>query len=328
MSGGCGSAAAAQVTEPEDVEALRAEIREGLGRAQKVLPTKLLYDHRGSELFEEITRLPEYYLTRAEESLLRAEVPGWIEALRPGALVELGAGSAVKTRVILDAMGAAEGGRTYVPVDISGEFLGRTARELRQDYPDLRVAPVVADFTRPFPLPTGMRGPVLFTFLGSTIGNFPPAEAVDLLSAVAAAMDPRDRLLLGADLRKDVSVLEAAYDDAAGVTAEFNLNLLRVVNRDFGADFDLSAYRHRAVYDAREHRIEMHLVAVRRQTVRLPRAGSFDLAAGESIRTEISCKYDRSAVAETFSRAGLDLADWRSDAEGRFALALAARSAV
>jgi L-histidine Nalpha-methyltransferase len=303
---------------------LLAEIRAGLSRPQKVLPTKLLYDQRGSELFEEITRLPEYYLTRAEEALLQDCVPTWVSEVRPRSLVELGAGSAEKTRIILDAMLTAGTGETYVPVDISADFLERTAAALRRDYAGLDVMPVVADFTRPLPLPTGLSRPALLTFLGSTIGNFTRAEAIDLLRRIGTALQPGDRLLLGVDLRKDTAVLEAAYNDSRGVTAEFNLNLLRVINHRFGADFDLDGFRHRAVYSAREHRIEMHLLSTRRQTVHIPGAGDVEFNAGETIRTEISCKYDRRTLLEMFDSAALTMVDWQEATGGMFALTLGA----
>jgi L-histidine N-alpha-methyltransferase len=315
---------------------LLAEIGAGLARPQKELPSKLFYDERGSELFEEITRLPEYYPTRAEQALLDECVPTWVADLHPRSLVELGAGNAQKTRTILDAMFAADGGAAdgdaadggvmYVPVDISADFLERTADTLRGEYPDLHVMPVAADFTRPGPLPleSALPRPALVTFLGSTIGNFVHADAVALLRRVCAALEPADRFLLGVDLRKDVAILEAAYNDARGVTAEFNLNLLRVVNRRTGADFDPSAFRHRAIYNERDHRIEMHLVSTRAQTVRIPGLPDVTLDEGETIRTEISCKYDRDSVAEVFESAGLDMVDWHESADHLFALALGA----
>lgn len=284
----------------------------------------MFYDERGSELFEEITRLPEYYPTRAEQALLREHVAAWIERQRPRSLVELGAGSAAKTRVILEAMTAQAAEVRYLPVDISADFLERTAAGLRRQYPNLQVTPVAADFTRALSLPASLPRPVLLTFLGSTIGNFQPAEATELLRRVRDPMEPDDRLLVGVDLRKDPDVLEAAYNDARGVTAEFNLNLLRVVNRRFGSDFDPGAFRHRAVYDGVAHRIEMHLVSTRRQTVHVPGAGEFMLEEGETIRTEISCKYDRRSVEELFAAARLTLVEWRAAPDGLFALALGA----
>lgn len=300
--------------------ALLQEIAAGLSAPQKELPSKLFYDLRGSELFEEITRLPEYYLTRAEGALLVRCMPSWMARVRPATLVELGAGNAEKTRTVLDAM-LAHGGTHYVPIDISAEFLQERAAELRRDYPALTVSPGVGDFTTELALPHPLPRPALFAFLGSTIGNFGPSEAVALIGRVAAAMEPGDAFLLGADLRKDVDVLLAAYDDAAGVTAEFNLNVLRVVNREFGADFDVAAFRHEVQYDTRLHRVEMHLRAIRPQRVQVPGAGSFRIAQGETIRTEISCKYDREAVRELFDAAGLRLDAWIDD--GQYALALA-----
>lgn len=295
-----------------------------MARPQKELPSKFFYDERGSELFEEITRLPEYYLTRAEEELLRDHARPWVGEQRPSSLVELGAGSAEKTRILLDAMTAGGAPATYVPVDISADFLERTATALRLEYPSLQVAPLAADFTRSLVLPAILPHPALLTFLGSTIGNFPLAQAVDLLRRIGRAMREEDRFLLGVDLRKDVTVLEAAYNDSRGLTAEFNRNVLRVLNRRFEADFDPDAFEHRALYNREEHRIEMHLVAGRPQVVRIPGAGEFAFAPGESIRTEISCKYDRPAVTELLTAAGMELIAWWQAPEGPFALALAA----
>jgi L-histidine Nalpha-methyltransferase len=282
----------------------------------------LFYDQRGSELFEEITRLPEYYLTRAEQALLRLHASEWIAALRPRALVELGAGSAAKTRIILDAMRAEGSGDTYVPVDINREFLQRTAATLRQEYRGLRVVPVSADFTRALVLPSSLPRPALLTFLGSTIGNFTAPDAVELLRRIRGAMHAGDQFLLGTDLRKDVAVLEAAYNDSRGVTAEFNLNLLRVLNLEFGADFDVEEFCHHAVYDQREHRIEMHLFSMHQQTVHIPGVGDIELREGETIRTEISCKYDRSSVVQMCAAAGLEMVEWREAPDGQFALSL------
>jgi L-histidine Nalpha-methyltransferase len=244
--------------------------------------------------------------------------------LRPRTLVELGAGSASKTRAILDAVRAEGSGGTYVPVDISAAFLERTATGLRREYAGLRVVPAVADFSRSLTLSPSLQRPALLVFLGSTIGNFTTAGAVDLLRRIRGAMHTGDRFLLGTDLRKDVAVLEAAYDDSRGVTAEFNLNMLRVLNRDFGADFDVESFHHRAFYDSREHRIEMHLVSARTQSVHLPGFGDVELREGETIRTEISCKYDRQSVMEMFAASGLEMVEWRVDPDGLFALSLAA----
>lgn len=301
-----------------------AELREGLARPQKELPPKYFYDVRGSELFEEITRLPEYYLTRTERALLERWMPAWTAALRPRSLVELGAGSAAKTRIVLDAMRAAGEEVTYVPVDVSAEFLADTAARLRAEYPGVEVVPAVADISAEFELPAGLPAPTLHAFLGSTIGNFAPDQAVALLRRVRAAMRPSDRFLMGVDLRKDPARIEAAYNDARGVTAEFNRNMLRVLNREAGADFDVDAFEHRAFYDRDAHRIEMHLVSPDARTVTIPGVGGIGLRAGESIRTEISCKHDRESVARMFAAACLGVEAWETDPDGLYALVLGA----
>ena len=301
---------------------LLEDVRYGLSRPQKELNPKYFYDERGSQLFEEITELPEYYPTRAERALLRGAAPDLMNRLRPVALVELGAGSASKTRVILDSMRDVGTAKQYVPVDVSGDFLRDTAARLRREYPGLCVDTAVADFASELVLPHVAR-PALFGFLGSTIGNFREREAIEILDRVALEMRPGDHFLLGADLRKDISIVEAAYNDASGVTAEFNLNILRVINRELGADFDVSAFRHRAFYNRARHRIEMHLDSIEPQVVRIPGVGEVKFAAGESVRTELSYKYDRDSIVSLFSQSGLELVDWIQDEDATFALALA-----
>lgn len=310
-----------------DSDAMRAEVLAGLRRNPKELSPKWFYDRRGSELFEEITRLDEYYLTRTERGLLERWVPRWVGRQRPASLVELGAGSARKTRILLDAMTEEGSGELFVPLDVSDDFLKETARKIRSEYPGLEVSPEVADFTAPLDLSAPLSRPALFALLGSTLGNFLPAAAVRLLTRIREAMEPPDRFLLGVDLRpgpdKPVARLERAYDDARGITAEFNLNILRVLNRELGADFDLDGYRHRALYDEKKGWIEMHLVSRRAQVVRIPGAEEpVRLAEGESIRTEISTKYDRATVEGLFEPAGLVVEEWRPDGEGLFALVL------
>ncbi len=300
---------------------LLRDVARGLSQPQKELDPKYFYDEQGSALFERITELPEYYLTRAERKLLESEIPDFIAQLRPRSLVELGAGSASKTRVILDAMMDAGSAAQYVPVDVSREFLEESASRLRERYDGLEVTTAVGDFSRELPLPAIDR-PALFAFLGSTIGNFDDDAAVEILANIASHMRRGDRFMLGADLRKDVAMIEAAYNDNAGVTAEFNLNVLRVLNRELDADFDLDAFRHRAVYDAERHRIEMHLDALDEQIVSIPHIGEIQISAGESIRTELSCKYDRAAINALFRRAGLCLDTWITDEDGTFALAV------
>ena len=300
-----------------------AEVAAGLSAPQKELPPKYFYDHRGSELFEEITRLPEYYLTRAERALLEQWMPQLIPVLGSRTLVELGAGSAEKSRIILNAMRAAGTAELYVPIDVSAAFLRETADQLRREYPGLGVSPAVADISEELNVPRGLASPVLFAFLGSTIGNFHPPAAIRLLARVRAIMWAGDRFLLGADLRKDIGLIEAAYNDAQGVTAEFNRNMLRVLNHELGADFDLASFTHRAFYDREAHRIEMHLISTRHQAVDVPGIGEVRFARGESIRTEISCKYDISSLSTLFSGAGLELESWQTDPEQRFALVVA-----
>jgi L-histidine Nalpha-methyltransferase len=301
------------------------DVAEGLSRPQKELSPTYFYDTRGSELFAEITRLPEYYLTRAERALLRSRIPALIDELRPATLVELGAGNADKTRIILDAMHGAQPAPVYVPIDVSADFLDDTAARLRAEYPALQVVPVIGDISEAIEPPSRLPSPTLFAFLGSTIGNFAPPAAVTLLRRVRAAMRPGDAFLLGADLRKDVAVIEAAYNDSRGVTAEFNRNVLRVLDRELGADFDPDAFDHVAFYAPVEHRIEMHLVARRAQQVTIPGIGTIDFRAGESIRTEISTKYDRAAITRLLDCAGLQLAHWITDEQETFSLSVATR---
>ena len=302
---------------------IRAELQSGLSLPQKELPPKYFYDQRGSELFEEITRLPEYYPSRTERALLVESMPDWIERLRPVSLVELGAGSSRKTRVVLDAMTAHGRAGRYVPVDISEEYMAESAAALRAEYPTLEVTPLVADLAD-MVMPRDLPRPVLFAFLGSTIGNLTFDEAVDLVRRVHTGMGHRDRFILGVDLRKDPAVLEAAYNDSQGLTAEFNLNMLRVLNAETGANFDLACFAHRAFYDRQEHRIEMHLVSLRPQTVTIPGVGSFDFRDGETLRSEISAKYDQPSVRELFRLAGMRLVEWATDPDALYALALAA----
>ena len=301
-----------------------AEVAAGLSAPQKELSPKYFYDHRGSELFEEITRLPEYYPTRTERSILADWMPTLIPELGIRALVELGAGSAEKSRIILSAMQVAGTGNRYVPIDVSASFLNQTATQLRREYPGLSVEPVVADIVEDFERPRGLTHPALYAFLGGTIGNFYPPAAIRLLSRVRYAMEHDDRFLLGVDLRKDVSRIEAAYNDAQGVTAEFNRNMLLVLNHELGANFDPRAFEHWAFYQRTTHRIEMHLVATHNLKVRIPGIGEIPFARGESIRTEISCKHDRASVAELFLAAGLGIEAWRSDPESLFALVVGA----
>ncbi|HLG42322.1 MAG TPA: L-histidine N(alpha)-methyltransferase [Planctomycetota bacterium] len=289
--------------------ALEEIVRHGLGASRKSLPPSLFYDERGSRLFEEITRLPEYYVTRTEASILKRHAD---EIVAPNAdpMVELGAGSAAKTRLLLDA--ATRGGRPlhYIAVDISEEMLLATGRELLRIYPALRVTAVVAEYARAI-ASLDLAASSLILFLGSSVGNFDPAETVAFFRSLRPADVP---LLVGFDLQKDSAVLHAAYNDAAGVTARFNLNVLARLNRELGTDFDLAAFDHRAFYNATEGRIEMHLVSKRRQEVRV--AGKrVRFESGEGIHTENSYKYTDAQVASLAKQGGFEAErTWTDDA--------------
>jgi L-histidine N-alpha-methyltransferase len=301
-----------------------AEVAAGLSAPQKELSPKYFYDHRGSEIFEEITRLPEYYQTRTERSILDAWMPSLIAGLGTRALVELGAGSAEKSRLIISAMRAAGTAELYVPIDVSASFLNQTAAQLRREYPGLAVEPVVADIAEELGRPAGLPHPAIYAFLGGTIGNFYPPAAIRLLRRVRAAMKAEDRLLLGVDLRKEIGRIELAYNDAQGVTAAFNRNMLLVLNHELGANFEPDLFQHLAFYEPVTHRIEMHLVSALEQKVRIPGIGQIAFARGESIRTEISCKYDRRSVTQLFEPAGLRIETWRPDPDSLFALVVGA----
>ena len=297
----------------------------GLTADPKMIPPKYFYDARGSRLFEAITRLPEYYQTRTERAILDRWAPEVVHDLRPGVLIEFGSGSAAKTRALLDSMrdeGLLHG---YGPLDVSADASRRASEALALEYPELRVEGVIGDFERPHDLPFPGRRRLLI-FLGSTIGNFTPDRSVTFLRSVAREMTPADGFMIGFDLVKDRATLERAYNDSAGITAEFNLNLLRVMNRELGADFDVGEFEHRAFYNDQETRIELHLVSSRSQTVLLD---TIDLVTeferGESIRTELSHKYTRDSVEKLLGAGGLRLAAWETDSAGRFALALARR---
>jgi len=273
----------------ENFDSFADHVIAGLGDDPKWLSAKYFYDSAGSELFEEITRLPEYYPTRTELKILEANASA-MSAYIPlaAALVEFGTGSTKKARILLDA---APQIAAYVPVDISAEFLAQEAAAVRRDVPNIAVLPVAADFTRDFELPVQIRSrPRVGFFPGSTIGNFEPEDAAEFLRQAGRVLGNGSTMIIGIDLIKDEAVLNAAYDDAAGVTAKFNLNVLTRMNRELGGDFDLAAFRHRAFYNAANHRIEMHLESLKVQTVHV--AGrTFGFREGETIHTENSYKY-------------------------------------
>ena len=300
---------------------LIADVRAGLTATPKTLPPRWLYDERGAELFDAITELPEYYLTRTEAEILRRVAPEVIEAVAPEALVELGSGSARKTSVLIDA---ARGGRLafYVPFDISETKLQQTARRIAGDFPGISVYAMVGDFASHLDR-VPRYGRQLVVFLGSTIGNFDDAERRAFLGHVRGLLQPGDAFLLGVDLVKDEGELVAAYNDAEGVTADFNRNVLRVLNRQVAADFDLAAFDHVARFDRLHSQIEMHLRSRWRQHVRLPGAGlTVEFAGGELLMTEISVKFTQASVEQALRQSGLALTRWYTDARERFALCL------
>jgi L-histidine N-alpha-methyltransferase len=306
-----------------DERSLADDVLDGLTRPFKELPPKHFYDARGAALFDRICEQPEYYPTRAERAILEdgaeelAELTGAVE------LVELGSGTAAKTRVLLDALHAAGTLHRYIPVDVTESVVRDCARELTSEYPGLRVHGVIGDFERHLELVPPAGGPRIVAFLGGTIGNFPPGSRRRFLRKIARMLGPEDHLLMGTDLVKDPSVLEAAYDDAEGVTAEFNRNVLRVLNRELQADFDPDDFDHVALFDPEHEWIEMRLRARREHTtvVRgLDLPVHFD--AGEELRTEISAKFTPERLEGDLAAAGLELVRWLTDPDALFALTL------
>jgi L-histidine N-alpha-methyltransferase len=303
-------------------EALRTDARAGLTASPKVLPPKWFYDERGSELFEKITHLDEYYPTRAERSILRAAAGQIAAGTRARTLVELGAGAADKTRLLLDALREEGTLASFVPVDVSEAALMEAARRVGEGYPGLAVTAVVSDFEEHLGLPDA-DGARLVAFLGGTIGNLLPAQRAEFLVSLRSRLRPGDAFLLGTDLVKDPAVLVAAYDDAAGVTAAFNKNILLVLNAGLGADFDPGAFDHVALWNAEEEWIEMRLRSLACQVVTLP---GIDLvvgfAEGEDMRTEVSAKFRRAGIAAELAAAGFAMRSWWTDDAGQFGLSL------
>jgi L-histidine N-alpha-methyltransferase len=316
-------AAAVQIDTCEVHDTLAEDVRRGLARPLKELPPKYFYDERGSELFDLITSLPEYYPTRCEREILNRHAPAIIERSGADELVELGSGTASKTRALLYAMAGQGRLERYVPFDVDESVVQASASELVEAYPGLHVHGVVGDFGRDLRhIPDGDRR--LFAFLGGTIGNLYPDERAAFLARLREVMGPADRLVIGTDLVKDRSVLEAAYNDSAGVTAEFNRNVLRVINAGLGGDFDPEAFEHVAFFDEANSWIEMRLRANGAQAVRIDGAGlELRFADGEEIRTEISAKFTREAVAGELEAAGLALDDFFTDGASLFGLAFA-----
>jgi len=303
---------------------LADDVLDGLTRPFKELPPKHFYDSRGAELFDQICDLPEYYPTRAERSILTRSA-GEIAALtRAAELVELGSGTAAKTRVLLDALHASGTLQRYVPLDVTEAMVRDCAAELIEEYPGLSVHGVVGDFERHLDrVPAATDGPRLLAFLGGTIGNFPPGSRRRLLRQIGELLRPGDHLLMGTDLVKDPKVLEAAYNDGEGVTAEFNRNLLHVLNRELDADFDPSSFEHIALFDRDNEWIEMRLRSTREQTIAVRAVGlSVHFDAGEEMRTEISAKFTRQRLDADLAAAGLEVARWLTDEASQFALTL------
>ncbi|NYH54105.1 L-histidine N-alpha-methyltransferase [Nocardiopsis arvandica] len=307
-------------------KALRADVAEGLSARPKRLPPKWFYDERGSALFEEITALPEYYPTRAERAILELRADAVAESADAEALIELGSGSGIKTRLLLEAMGDHGRLNRFVPVDVSGDFLASSARRVADDHPGLDVHAVVGDFEEHLGLlPVASAGERrLLAVLGSTIGNQEPGPRAAFLRDVRGVLGHGDSLLLGVDLVKDAARLVAAYDDAQGITAAFNRNVLNVINHKLGADFDPAAFDHLARWNAEREWIEMRLRSRTDQRVRIADLGlEVDFAAGEEMLTEISAKFRREGLAAELDAAGFDLVHWWTDPDGDFALALA-----
>jgi L-histidine N-alpha-methyltransferase len=300
------------------------DVRSGLESRPRVLRPKYFYDERGSQLFEQITRLPEYYPTRAEDELLVSIADELMTHLAPAEIVELGSGSSIKTRALLEAGARIGSLKRYMPFDVSESIVRLAAEDLLQRYPGLEVHGLIGDFERDLDKIPPSRGKRLVLFLGSTIGNLHAGERLQLLTAVRGTLQSGDSFLLGVDLVKDVAILEAAYNDSAGVTADFNRNMLRVINAGLDADFDVAAYDHYAYFNEAASRIEMHLRPRRPQVVRLRKLNmTVELSPEETLWTESSYKFTRDSVAEMLGRAGFKLDNWYASRDDLFGLALA-----
>lgn len=301
---------------------MAADVRAGLTKPFKELSPRYFYDERGSELFEQITELPEYYPTRCEREILRVRSSEIVASARPKTLIELGSGSAAKSRLLLDAMREAGLLSAYCPVDISEEITHETAAAIAREYEGVEVRGIVCDFEQDLErIPVG--GPRLIAFLGGTIGNFLPSQRAGFLRRVANLLGPDDRFLLGVDLVKDAATLEAAYDDAQGVTAAFNRNVLSVLNARLGADFDPEAFEHVARWDGDNGWVDVRLRARGHQRVRVRDLDlTVDFADGEEMRTEVSTKFTRDGLGSILDDAGLEMTDWFTDPDGLYALSL------
>jgi len=311
------------LTEPTDSRAqLLEDVRHGFTAYRKHLPSQYFYDAKGSELFEDITRLPEYYLTRAEAEILEEHADNIMARVQPHELIELGSGSSRKTQMLIEAMHRTGSGSTYVPIDVSDTALQEAAKALCDNYSWLKIDALVGDYVADLDK-VPRHGRRLIAFLGSTVGNYVPTQRFSLFRSIAGALEPGDAVLLGVDLVKDEPSMIAAYDDSAGVTAEFNLNILRIVNRELGADIPLDAFEHVTRFDTQFSCMAQSLRAKREVVANIP---ALDLAVtfleGEEIHTEVSCKFTKEQVNHDFNAAGLKLDSWLTDSQDRFALAL------
>ncbi len=302
---------------------LADDVLDGLTKPFKELPPKHFYDARGAELFDQICELPEYYPTRTERSILQEAAERLASATGAEELVELGSGTAAKTRVLLDALHRAGTLKLYIPVDVTESMVRDCAHELTEEFPGLRVHGVIGDFERHLDRVPAAGGPRVVVFLGGTIGNFPPGSRRRFLREIAKLLGPEDHLLMGTDLVKDPEVLTQAYDDAQGVTAEFNRNLLTVLNRELQADFDPEDFEHVALFDREHEWIEMRLRARRAHTTTVRDLGlSVRFEEGEEMRTEISAKFTQERVEDDLSAAGMEIVDWLTDPDELFAITL------
>lgn len=304
---------------PPVFDGLRKEVIRGLQKMDKELPTKLFYDERGSQLFEQICRLDEYYLTRTEIQIMRQYIHEMVALIgKSNVLVEYGSGNSTKTRILLEHLPDLV---AYVPVDISRDFLNMSVDALKRNYPNLLIIPVCADYTQPINMPpvsSGMKHNLAY-FPGSTIGNFAPNLAVDFIRNIANLVGPGGGFLIGADLQKDTNVLNAAYNDTAGITAAFNLNILTHINRELGANFKEGYFKHFAFYNEDADRIEMHLISNQDQTVQVC-GEMFHFEKGERILTEVSYKYTLEDFAELVSQAGFDVKKVWTDSKNYFSI--------
>jgi L-histidine N-alpha-methyltransferase len=313
--------------EDGDTRTLAEDALDGLTQPCKELPPKHFYDSRGAALFEQICELPEYYPTRTERAILERVADELIALTGAGELVELGSGSATKTRILLDAMARAATLKRYVPIDVTESAVRDSAGQLIEEYPGLAVHGVIGDFERHLDRLPPPRAPRLVAFLGGTIGNFRPGSRRRFLRTIAGLLGPEDHLLLGTDLVKERGILEAAYDDSAGITAEFNRNILHVLNRELDGSFEPDEFEHVAFFDERNEWIEMRLRSRRRQTVELAAIGlRVDFDVDEELRTEISAKFTRERLEADLAAAGLELEGWYTDERDWFALSLAHRA--